>query len=111
MPGAPPQTDAPITEVLPALMREGGYSFRSLATRTREIDTEERGVTYSYLAGLANGHEHPSLRALELLGAVFDVAPTYFAEYRLAQLRRELSEREVGFEAAYRRYRTLTHAA
>lgn len=111
MPGPPSQTDAPIAEVLPVLMREGGYSFRSLAARTREIDTERRGVTYSYLAGVANGHEHPSLRTLELLGAVFAVAPTYFAEYRLAQLRRELSEREVGFEAAYRRYSSLTDAA
>lgn len=106
-----PPTEAPLAEALPALMRDGGYSFRSLAARTREVDADHRGVTYSYLAGLANGHEHPSVRALELLGAVFELSPTYFAEYRLAELRRQLSEREVGFEAAYGRYSSLTQAA
>lgn len=106
-----PLADAPITEVLPALMRDAGHSFRSLAARTREVDADGRGVTYSYLAGLAGGHEHPSIRALELLAAAFAVEPAYFAEYRLAELRRQLNEREVGFEAAYRRYSTLTQAA
>lgn len=106
-----PHADTPISEVLPALMRDDGSSFRSLAARTRKVDADGRGVTYSYLAGIAGGHEHPSIRALQLLAAAFAVEPAYFAEYRLAELRRQLSEREVGFEAAYRRYSTLTHAA
>jgi hypothetical protein len=35
------------------------------------------------------------------------VAVDHFAEYRLAELRRELNGREVGFEAAWRRYSEL----
>jgi hypothetical protein len=54
------------------------------------------------------GRELPSSHALELLASAFQLPPTYFAEYRLADLRRQLDERQVGFATAYRTYRTLS---
>jgi transcriptional regulator with XRE-family HTH domain len=109
----PPQpvTDRPITEELPALMRTHALSYRAVAATTQQIDPSGRGLTHGHIANLASGHERPSRRALELLAAAFELQPCYFAEHRLAQLREQLDERRVGFDAAYRRYRTLTHAA
>jgi hypothetical protein len=50
-------------------------------------------------------------RALELLATAFDLPAGYFAEYRLAEFRRQLDERDVGFATAYRSYRTLIRRA
>ncbi len=106
----PRVADRPITQELPALMRSRGVTYRALAVITRQIDPAGRGLTHGHIANLGSGHERPSRRALELLAAAFGLAPGYFAEHRLAELREQLDERRVGFDAAYRRYRTLTRA-
>jgi transcriptional regulator with XRE-family HTH domain len=41
-----------------------------------------------------------TIERLEALAATFDVPPQTFVEYRLAVARRELDEREVGFDQA-----------
>jgi len=89
-------------------MRAQGISYRALAARTRLIDTTGNGLSHSHLVNLTAGRELPSRRALELLASAFELSPDYFAEYRLAELRRQLDERQVGFDAAYRTYRTLS---
>ena len=104
----PRPADAPLTETLPALMREHGISYRALAARTRLLDTSGNGLSHSYLVNLTAGRELPSRRVLELLATAFELSPDYFAEYRLAELRRQLDERQVGFAAAYRTYQTLS---
>ena len=100
-------TDEPITIALKPLMRERGLTFRGLATLTQAHDADGRGVTYAYLCGMTSGREYPSRRSIELIAASLDLEPDHFAEYRLAELRRELNGREVGFEAAWRRYSEL----
>jgi transcriptional regulator with XRE-family HTH domain len=107
----PRVADRPITQELAVLMRSHAVTFRALAAITRQLDPAGRGLTHGHIANLASGHERPSRRALELLAAAFELQPGYFAEHRLAELREQLDERRVGFDAAYHRYRTLTRAA
>jgi transcriptional regulator with XRE-family HTH domain len=104
----PPTADAPLAETLPALMRERGISYRALAAQTRLLDGTDNGLSHSHLVNLTAGRDLPSRRALELLASAFQLPPTYFAEYRLAELRRQLDERQVGFATAYRTYQTLS---
>ena len=80
------------------LMDEHGLTFRSLAEATRQLDG--RGMTHAHLNMLANGHDKPSMRAMELIAAACAVEPDYFAEYRLAVAMRELDPAEVGLEQA-----------
>jgi transcriptional regulator with XRE-family HTH domain len=103
-----PEADAPLTHTLPALMREHAITYRALAAKTQLLDRAGSGLSHSHLANLAAGRELPSRRALELLATAFGLPASYFAEYRLAEFRRQLDEREVGFATAYRTYRTLT---
>jgi hypothetical protein len=56
---------------------------------------------------LVSGREYPSPRALELIASSLDLDASYFPEYRLDQFRRDLNGREVGFEAAFRRFLEL----
>jgi len=93
-------TDEPFPAALRVLMHDAGLSFRALAAETARHDLTGRGVTHGHLGQLACSHQHPSQRALELLAATFGVAPEYFLEYRLAQLRHALNEREVGYDRA-----------
>jgi transcriptional regulator with XRE-family HTH domain len=79
-------------------MEARGYSYRELASATRELDG--RGMTHAHINMLANGHDRPSLRAMELIARACDVEPGYFAEYRLAIATRELDPAEVGLEQA-----------
>jgi transcriptional regulator with XRE-family HTH domain len=104
---SPTLSSDPITITLKRLMDERGLTYRALADLTRAGEPGERGVTYAYLCGLATGREYPSPRSLELIAHSLDLEPAYFAEYRLAELRRELNGREVGFEPAWRRYSEL----
>jgi transcriptional regulator with XRE-family HTH domain len=101
------QTDEPITAALKPLMREQGLTFRALAELTQAHDAGGRGVTFAYLCALTSGREYPSRRSLELIAASLEIDPDYFPEYRLAELRDQLNGREVGFQAAWRRYLEL----
>jgi len=88
----------PFGDALRVLMDERGLSYRGLAEATRELDG--RGMTHAHINMLANGHDKPSLRAMELIATACQIDPKYFAEYRLAMAMRELDPTEVGLEQA-----------
>jgi transcriptional regulator with XRE-family HTH domain len=85
-------------EALRGLMHARGLSYRGLADAIRRID--DKGLTHAHLNMLANGHDKPSMRAMELIARVCSVSPDYFAEYRLATAMRELDPDVVGLERA-----------
>jgi transcriptional regulator with XRE-family HTH domain len=91
-------SDEPFGDALRALMKQRALSYRSLAEATRQIDG--KGMTHAHINMLANGHDKPSMRAMELIAQACEVAPTHFAEYRLAEAMRELDPSEVGLERA-----------
>lgn len=93
----PPSTK-PFGESLRALMDSRSLTYRGLAEATRKLDG--KGITHAHINMLANGHDKPSMRAMELISAACDVSPDYFAEYRLAAAMRELDPSEVGLEQA-----------
>lgn len=92
------RSDSPFGEALRALMADRALTFRGLARATRSLDG--KGMTHAHLNMLANGHDRPSMRAMELVAGACDVDPTYFAQYRLAVAMRELDPEQVGLEQA-----------
>jgi transcriptional regulator with XRE-family HTH domain len=88
----------PFGETLRRLMELRGLTYRALADATRALDG--KGMTHAHINMLANGHDRPSLRAMELIAEVCGVQPEHFAEYRLAVAMRELDPTEVGLEHA-----------
>lgn len=91
-------SEKPFGDSLRALMRARGLTYRALADAIGALD--ERGMTHAHINMLANGHDKPSLRAMELIAQACGVQPDYFAEYRLAMAMRELDPQEVGLEQA-----------
>jgi transcriptional regulator with XRE-family HTH domain len=91
-------SDKPFGEALRTLMSERDLTYRSLAEETRRLDG--KGMTHAHINMLANGHDKPSTRALELIAQACGVQPEYFAQYRLAAAMRELDPEEVGLERA-----------
>jgi transcriptional regulator with XRE-family HTH domain len=79
-------------------MDERSLTYRGLAEATRKLDG--KGITHAHINMLANGHDKPSMRAMELIAAACEIDPDYFAEYRLAAAMRELDPSEVGLEQA-----------
>lgn len=75
-----------------------GLTYRALAEATREIDG--KGVTRAHINMLANGHDKPSMRTMDLIARACGIDPDYFAEYRLADAMRQLDPTEVGLEQA-----------
>jgi transcriptional regulator with XRE-family HTH domain len=88
----------PFGDALRQLMGDRGLTYRALAETVRGIDG--RGLTHAHINMLANGHDKPSMRAMELIAKACGVSPDYFAEYRLAAAMRELDPDEVGLEQA-----------
>jgi transcriptional regulator with XRE-family HTH domain len=88
----------PFGDALRILMDSRGLTYRALADATRQLDG--RGLTHAHINMLANAHDRPSMRAMELIAQVCQVQPSYFAEYRLAAAMRELDPAEVGLEQA-----------
>ena len=88
----------PFGDALRALMDARSLTYRGLAEATRKLDG--KGITHAHINMLANGHDKPSMRAMELIAAACEVHPDYFAEYRLASAMRELDPAEVGLEQA-----------
>ena len=91
-------SDKPFGDALRDLMQARGVSYRGLATATRALD--DKGITHAHINMLANGHDKPSLRSMELIARACGVEPAYFAEYRLAVAMRDLDPAEVGLEQA-----------
>jgi hypothetical protein len=102
-----PPTGEPIPTTLRQLMDEQHLSYRALAGITRGADPDGRGVSHAYLCALVAGREYPSRRAMQLLATSLHIDPDRFAEYRIAELRAQLNGRDVGFQAAWRRYLEL----
>jgi transcriptional regulator with XRE-family HTH domain len=88
----------PFGKALRALMEARGLSYRGLADAIGRLD--DRGMTHAHLNMLANGHDKPSIRAIELISRACEVPPDYFAEYRLAMAMRELDPAVVGLDQA-----------
>jgi transcriptional regulator with XRE-family HTH domain len=88
----------PFGNALRALMESRELSYRGLADAIGRLD--ERGMTHAHLNMLANGHDKPSIRAIELISRACGVSPDYFAEYRLAMAMRELDPAVVGLDQA-----------
>lgn len=88
----------PFGDALRALMDARSLTYRGLAEATRKLDG--KGITHAHINMLANGHDKPSMRAMELIAAACEIKPDYFAEYRLAAAMRELDPAEVGLEQA-----------
>lgn len=88
----------PFGVALRALMKERGLSYRGLADAIREL--EGKGITHAHLNMLANGHDKPSVRVMELISRACSISPEYFAEYRLAMAMRELDPEIVGLDQA-----------
>jgi transcriptional regulator with XRE-family HTH domain len=93
-----PVSDMPFGDALRALMEQRGLTYRGLAELTRGLDG--KGLTHAHINMLANGHDKPSMRAMELIARACEVRPDYFAEYRLTEAMRELDPCEVGLERA-----------
>jgi transcriptional regulator with XRE-family HTH domain len=93
-----PTSNKPFGEALRALMSERGLTYRGLAEATRQLDG--KGITHAHINMLANGHDKPSMRAMELIARACGVEPDHFAEYRLAAAMRDLDPTEVGLEQA-----------
>jgi transcriptional regulator with XRE-family HTH domain len=93
-----PESSRPFGEALRDLMDDQALSYRELSDLTRRLDG--RGMTHAHINMLANGHDKPSMRAMELLAEACGVDPSYFAEFRLARAMRELDPTEVGLEQA-----------
>jgi transcriptional regulator with XRE-family HTH domain len=93
-----PTSNKPFGDALRALMSERGLTYRGLAEVTRRLDA--KGITHAHINMLANAHDKPSMRAMELIAQACGVEPEYFAEYRLAAAMRDLDPSEVGLEQA-----------
>jgi transcriptional regulator with XRE-family HTH domain len=93
-----PTSNQPFGDALRALMSSRGLTYRGLAETTRDLDG--KGITHAHINMLANGHDKPSMRAMELIARACGVEPAHFAEYRLAAAMRDLDPTEVGLEQA-----------
>jgi|SRR5436309_14348450 len=92
-------TDQPFKQAVRGLLAERGLTFRALAARTSQADPHGGGLTHSYLATLG-AQDRPTLRALEIVARALEVPPTFFAEYRLALVRRLFDEDHQGLRGA-----------
>ncbi len=92
------ESDKPFGDALRSLMDERDLSYRGLAEATRQLDG--RGMTHAHINMLANGHDKPSMRAMDLIARACEVQPTYFADYRLAAAMRALDPAKVGLQQA-----------
>ncbi len=91
---------APVAEVVRRCMNTQRLTFRALAAATKRVDPSGRGLTYSYLGGIARGRDTPSLESMELIARALDTAPSSFLEYRLGIFRRHFDEQYLGLAQA-----------
>lgn len=86
-----------------------GITYRDLEARTRDADPEGRGLTFSYLSGIARHRESPSITSMIKIAQSLGMPPEEFTEYRLAHVRRLFDERGEGFDEASRNLAELEH--
>lgn len=87
-----------IRATLPELRRAKGWSRERLAHSAFVVDQE--GTSAAQIAAIESGKRRPSARTMAALAEALDVAPTVFAEYRLALARHVLDEQKVGLDEA-----------
>jgi len=94
-----------IREILPELRRSKGWSRERLAHSAYAVDRD--GTSAAQIAAIERGRRRPSARTMAALAEALGVAPTVFAEYRLAVARHVLDERAVGLDQAITRLEEL----
>lgn len=92
----PVETALPFEQALSTLKDERRLSFRGLYRLTKEADPLHVGLSAGHLSRLCTGADRPSPAAIALIAEALELAPRYFAEYRLAQARALLDERGPG---------------
>lgn len=90
------ESSAPFPEALEAVLADQEVSRRELVRRCRR----HGWGNVATLHYLANGEEHPTVRAMENIASALSIPPSYFAEHRLATARAQLDERVVGVDKA-----------
>jgi transcriptional regulator with XRE-family HTH domain len=99
LPELPPYE--PVARIIRRELERQQLTLRGFAKRTREVDRDGRGITHSYLAGIARGDElAPSLEVVEMIAAALRVPRATVAEIQCHTLRGQLESRTVGAEAA-----------
>ena len=101
------QSNLAFPEALAVLMKEVGLSYRQLARKTKDVDPSGKGLTHATINMAVNRHDKITPRAIELIAKACGVPPSYFAEYRLAELRDLYDPEIVGLDKALRNYDQL----
>lgn len=97
-------TNEPFTQAIHPLLDERGWSLRELA---RRCEKETDWGTPGTVSLIARGGYPPTRDALENIAKVLRIKPTYFAEYRLMEARRQLDPKQVGLERALKNLEAL----
>lgn len=79
----------------------GELSRHGLAVRTRQLDSEGKGLSHTYIAKLERNVSRPSAQTMELVAAALEIDPAEFLDYRLHQVRSQFDQAH-GLERAAR---------
>lgn len=90
----------PAAQALRKLKAERNLSNRRLSAATAEVDPDGEGLSHTYIGNIARDVDKASTEALSLLARAAGVEPRYFAEVRLAAVRRLFDPREVDLDVA-----------
>jgi transcriptional regulator with XRE-family HTH domain len=93
----PQPTELPFPAALKELLEESGWSARELERQTERAGNRK---SHSSVNQWLRGQQEVSVESMEVVAAVFHLAPTYFAEYRLALARKRLDPRTAGLDQA-----------
>jgi transcriptional regulator with XRE-family HTH domain len=100
MAGKEPNPVEPFPDRVKRLAAERGMSVAKLSYLA--YDPDAKGTNPDTLRSVMAGRRRVTPALIEALARVLDVEPTEFPEYRLADVRRRLDEREVGLDEALR---------
>jgi transcriptional regulator with XRE-family HTH domain len=101
------ESSRPFPESLRMLAQLRDISLREVCRRCERRYNWGSTGTFS---GLLGGEFTPTSRAMEHIASVLEVAPEFFAEYRLTKLRESLDPDIVGLPSALRTYADLIGA-
>jgi transcriptional regulator with XRE-family HTH domain len=91
------RTSKPFPDAVQALLAERDWSLRELSRRTKG---ESDWGSLSTMHLILKGDLRPTPEAIEKIASALRVPPEHFAEYRLAQGRRQLDPEAVGLKKA-----------